>query len=143
MVLYAKDIVETEFLSMPRDLEVLAAAKAMKERRHGFVVVVSSVGRPEGIVTEWDLLARVVAEERDAAKVTLGDIMTPDLVYVDANDGIDKVAQIMAEKGIRRVLVLGKGQVVGVITAKTILVRLKDYVDNISSLIAGAHAPPY
>lgn len=142
MPLYAKDIVETDFISLPRETDALTAAKVMRDRRHGFVVV-SRDGTPEGIVTEWDYLARVVAESRDPAKVKLEDLMSGELVSVEAGDGIDKVAQIMAGKGTRRVLVTKGGKVLGVITERTILRRLKDYVDNVSSLIARAQAPPY
>ena len=80
----------------------------MKLNKHGFVVVVTAEGKPEGIVTEWDYLSKLVAEVKDPAKVTLGDIMSSDLITVKASDGIDYVAKLMAEKGIRRVLVLGK-----------------------------------
>src|SRR6267143_514630 len=65
MVLYAKDIVEAEFLTMPPRCSVLEAAKAMATRRHGFAIVMSPEGTPVGIVTEWDILAKVVAPGRD------------------------------------------------------------------------------
>src|SRR5207244_5357024 len=68
MVLYAKDIVEPEFLSMRPQTTLLEAAKVMADRHHGFVLVTSAEGRPIGIVTEWDLLAKVVAEGRDPAQ---------------------------------------------------------------------------
>ncbi len=141
MVLYAKDILEPEFLSMPPRTTVLEAAKTMAGRHHGFVIVASPPGTPIGIVTEWDILARVVAEGRDPATVRLEDIMTRGLVFVDANEGIDRVAQIMAEKGTRRVLVEKDGQVRGVIRVQTILARLRDYLDSISAQIARAQMP--
>src|SRR5207244_4315112 len=80
---------------------------------HGFVIVSAPAGRPVGIVTEWDIIAKVVAVGRDPAKVRLEELMSRPLVYVDAGDGIDRVAAIMAEKGIRRVLVEKDGQVLG------------------------------
>ncbi len=67
MVLYARDIVETEFLSMPPNRSVLDAAKAMAARRHGFVIVMSPEGTPIGIVTEWDVLAKWRKTERDGS----------------------------------------------------------------------------
>jgi len=68
--------------------------------------------------------------------------MSRPLVYVDAGDGIDRVAAIMAEKGIRRVLVEKDGQVLGVIRNQTIVRRMRDYIDAISSQIARAQLPP-
>lgn len=143
MVLVAKDIVEKDFLSLPRNTSALEAAQQMKAKSHGYVIIASGGGDPEGIVTEWDFLAKIVAEARDSARVTLGDIMTSDLVSVDANEGIDQVAQIMTQKGIRRVLVIKDHQVLGVITAKTMLSRLKEYIDKVSSQIARLQSPMY
>jgi IMP dehydrogenase len=141
MVLFAGDIVEKDFASLPRGATALEAAKEMKLNKHGFVVVVTAEGKPEGIVTEWDYLSKLVAEVKDPAKVTLGDIMSSDLITVKASDGIDYVAKLMAEKGIRRVLVLQEGRVVGIITSRTMLARMNDYVNRVSRQIARFQAP--
>jgi len=143
MVLVAKDIVEKDFLSLSRNTSALEAARHMKAKGHGFVIIASSGGVPEGIVTEWDFLAKIMAEGKDPAGVKLGDIMTSNLVSIDGNEGIDQVAQIMTQKGIRRVLVISDHKVLGVITAKTMLSRLKEYIDKVSSQIARLQSPMY
>lgn len=143
MVLYAKDIVDKEFLALPPSISALDAAKMMKEKRHGFVVVVGEEQKPQGMVTEWDYVEKIVAEERDSSKVTLGEIMTRNVITVNANDGIDAVAALMTEKKIRRVLVTQDGKVIGVITSRTIIGSLKDYVDHVSAQIARLQAPPF
>ncbi|TLZ75365.1 MAG: CBS domain-containing protein [Methanobacteriota archaeon] len=141
MVLYAKDILEPEFLSMRPQTSLLEAAKLMADRHHGFVIVTSPEGRPIGIVTEWDILAKVVAVARNPGQVPLEELMTRSLVYVDANEGIDRVAEIMADKGVRRVLVEKDGKVLGVIRAQTIVRRMRDYIDSVSAQIARAQLP--
>jgi signal-transduction protein with cAMP-binding, CBS, and nucleotidyltransferase domain len=141
MVLVAKDIVEKEFLSLSRETTALEGARQMKAKRHGYAIIASSTGSPEGIVTEWDYLSKIMAEGRDPSHVKLGDIMTSDLVSVDANVGLDQVAELMAHKGIRRVLVLKDHKVIGVITAAIMLSRLKEYVDKVSSTIARLQSP--
>ena len=143
MVLVAKDIVETGFLSMEQDATALEAAKQMQSNRHGFVVVVTADGKPVGIVTEWDYLSKLVAEGKDPAQVKLEEIMSRNLVTVKADDGIDYVAQLMAERGIRRVLVLQDGKILGTITARTMLARMKDYIDRISTQIARLQVPRF
>ncbi len=143
MVLVAKDIVEKDFLSLPKTTNALEAAREMKAKSHGYVIIASMGGSPEGIVTEWDYLAKIVAERKDPEKIHLAEIMSRDLVSVDANDGIDQVAQVMAQKGIRRVLVIKDSKVLGVITAKTMLSRLKEYVDRVSSQIARLQSPMF
>jgi CBS domain-containing protein len=142
MVLVAKDILEKDFLSMPEDTTLFQAAQRMKTSRHGFVIVANNDGKPVGIVTEWDIVSKLVAEGRDPKGVRLEELMTRDLVTVDPEDGIDKLSVFMATKGIRRVLVVDEGSVLGVITARTVLARLQDYVDMVSTQIARLHTPP-
>lgn len=143
MVLSAKDIVEKEFLTLGPETNALEASKLMIRQRHGFVVVVSPEGTPEGIVTEWDYLSKLTAQEKDPSKVTLRDIMSRDLVSVEAIEGLEHVAQLMADRGIRRLLVVQNGKVIGVITAKTILERLREYVTKVSTQIARLQSPPF
>ena len=143
MVLVAKDIVEKDFLSLPRNTTALEAARQMKAKSHGFVIIAAEAGSPEGIVTEWDYLAKIVAEARDPAKVRLSEIMSGELVAISPDEGLDQVAQVMAKKGIRRVLVIKDHKVLGVITAKTMLSRLKEYVDRVSSQIARLQSPMF
>jgi IMP dehydrogenase len=92
-------------------------------------------------VTEWDVLAKVVAEGRNPSATQLEDIMSRSLVSVGPNDGIDRVAQIMAEDGTRRVLVVKDGKMLGVILGRTILARMRDYIDSVSAQIARAQLP--
>src|SRR5256885_15388601 len=101
MVLYAKDIVETEFLSLPPGTSVFDAAKQMAREHQGFVIITSPAKGPVGIVTEWDVLAKVVAEGRDPDRGPRGDIMSTRLVSGDPNEGNDRVAQLMAGEGTR------------------------------------------
>jgi malate dehydrogenase (oxaloacetate-decarboxylating) len=140
MVLYARDIVETDFLALAPDMTVLQGAKAMKDSKHGFAVI-GQKEKPQGIVTEWDVLSQVVAEDRDPNKVTMGEIMSKDLVYVEGSTGLSTVSQLMTQKGVRRLLVEENGVVTGVITARIMLARMKDYVDKVSSQISRMQAP--
>jgi len=141
MVLVAKDIIEKDFLSMPEDTTLLHAAQQMRTSRHGFVIVVNSEEKPVGIVTEWDVISKVVAEGKDPRNVQLGEIMTRDLITVDPSVGIDELSEFMARKGIRRILVVRDGTVLGIITSRTVLARLKDYVDRVSTQVARLYNP--
>ena len=60
---------------------------------------------------------------------------------LDANEGIDRVAKLMAQDGTRRVLVTKDGKLLGVIRVQTILARMRDYIDSISAQIARAQLP--
>ncbi len=140
MVLYARDIVEKDFIVLNGKTSVFDAAVKMRDARHGYVIV-GSADKPEGIVTEWDIISKVVAENKNPVEVKLEDIMTRELVSVDAGEGIARLSKIMAEKGIRRILVTENGKLIGIISARTVLAKLEDYVDKISYQISRLQAP--
>lgn len=140
MVLYARDIVEKDFLSLSASTTILEGAKAMRNSKHGFAII-GTPEHPEGIVTEWDVVAKVVAEGRDPAKLTLGEIMSSDLLSVDASSGLSSVSQIMTERGVRRLLVKDGNHVIGFVTSKTMLAHMNEYVDKVSSQISRLQTP--
>lgn len=140
MVLFARDIVEKDFLTISADSSVLEGAKLMKNSRHGFAII-GTPSEPQGIVTEWDIVAKVVAEGWDAQKVTMGEIMTTELLSIEAGEGISEVSRLMTEKGVRRLLVKDGGKVTGFITSKTMLARMNDYVDKVSTQISRLQTP--
>jgi len=141
MVLTAKDVLEKSFLSLKASTSASEAARLMKSSHHGFVVVIDEKGKPIGIVTEWDYLSKVTGEGKDASRLTLEDLMTTNLVSVKAEESLDSVAQIMSEKGVRRLLVMQEGKVIGVVTARMVLGRLREHIDRVSSQIARLQAP--
>lgn len=142
MVLYAKDVIEPDFITLSRDTTALDAARIMKAKRHGFAVV-STEGKPEGIVTEWDYLSKIVAEGLDPTKVKLEQIMTIGVITVQATDSIEMLAKLMTERGVRRLIVVQDGRVIGAVTSRTVLARLEDYVNAVSNTIARLQMPPF
>ena len=140
MVLYAKDIVEKDFVSFSPDTTVLDGARAMKDAKRGFAVI-GTPDSAEGIVTEWDILSKVVAEGRDPQRVSMSEIMTTDILSIDGSAALSTVSQLMSEKGVRRVIVKDKAQVIGFITSKTMLARMNEYVDKISTQISRLQTP--
>lgn len=140
MVLYARDIVERDFLCLPPGKTIIEGAKAMKETRRGFAVI-GTLDAPQGVVTEWDILSRVVAEGLEPQKVTMGEIMSKDILSIDGAAALSAVSQLMSENGVRRLIVKEKGQVIGFITSKTMLRRMNEYVDRISTQISRLQSP--
>lgn len=141
MVLFAKDVAEPVFLSLPPETNALEAARKMKDKHQGYVIVVEG-DKPIGIVTEWDFLSKVVADGKDPSGMALTDLMTEGLISVPVGEGLESVARIMTERGVRRVLVMQKETVIGVITSRTILAHLDEYIDKVSVTIARLQAPP-
>ena len=138
MVLLAKNIMEASILALDDETDALTCARAMVAQRKGYAIVTH--GGPKavtGIVTEWDYLEKVVAARVDPALVKLKDLGSPTVHSCSPETPTDEVVTTMANLGIRRIVVRKGDQVVGVITAKNVLAIFRQYVDRVSSEIAG------
>jgi CBS domain-containing protein len=103
---------------------VQVAARTMRDRRVGALVVLRN-RRPVGIVTDRDLVLRVLAEGYDATSVRVERFVTCDPITVSLYDGIDTAAERMRRHGVRRLpLVDDRGEAVGIVTADDLLVLL-------------------
>lgn len=109
-----RDIMSAAPVCMAATQSVSAAAKAMKERGVGTVLVVSG-GRLEGLVTDRDITIRVLAEDRDPATTRLGDICTGELAVLRPDDDVQHAERLVRERAVRRLPVIADGVPVGVV----------------------------
>jgi len=116
---HVRDVMTTTVLTINPDASMQDAAKIMGERHVGSLVVVE-MDIPTGIVTERDLLTKVIASDRDSAKVKAREVMSTRLITVRPADTIKEAAQTMIQhKG--RLIVLKDGKVVGIITTSDLI----------------------
>jgi CBS domain-containing protein len=87
-------------------------------------VLVNVGGKTEGIITERDLIKRIIYEGRDPNKTRCGEIMSKPLITVDPDASIIKAITLMKEKGIRRVVVMKDNKAVGIVTEKELIRNL-------------------
>lgn len=98
------------------------AARLMKKRGTTSILVsAADSGTPVGIVTERDILYKVVAEGRGPYKVTLGEIMSSPLVTVPEDVTAREAIAIMRARSIRRIAVVSDSRVVGLLTLMSIV----------------------
>jgi CBS domain-containing protein len=90
------------------------AAKVMASEDVGSVPVVKD-GRLVGLVTDRDLVVRLLAEGRDPNSATLGEIASSDLETVSPDDDLDTVLRKMASSQVRRLPVVEGDQLVGIV----------------------------
>ena len=62
-MLFAKDIVDRGYISLREGTNAFEAARIMRERKHGYVIVAAEDGNPIGIVTEWDYVSKIEPKE--------------------------------------------------------------------------------
>ncbi|OGS95112.1 MAG: histidine kinase [Gallionellales bacterium RIFCSPLOWO2_02_FULL_57_47] len=117
----------------------LEAARLMRQHHVGDVVVVEDRGGvriPVGVVTDRDLVVEIMAPELDAATITVGDIMVPDLVTVKENTGMFEAIEYMRAKGVRRLPVVNdSGALVGILTLDDLLELLAEELLALAKLV--------
>ncbi len=135
MVLYARDIMKEYTFMMKEETTASQAAKIMSNDHVGFAIIERD-GKPIGMVTEWDFVNKIVSKDLNPKEVLLKDIMNTPLMSVDPKTPTDQVTVLMSKKGVRRLPVIENGKLIGVITSRDVLRIFKDYMDNLSDVIA-------
>ena len=123
-----RDIMAVSVVTIPPDATVLDVARMMTKMDIGSIVIVDRE-RPVGIVTEADITRRVIAKERDPKSTSVGEIMSSPLVHVTPNTPLTEAMRVMARSGIRRVAVLKKNSLAGIITSRDILQWSPELID--------------
>lgn len=104
-------------LTFPRDATVAAAVARMSELNFGSVIVVDADGKVEGLVTERDIMKRLVNQGRDPATTLLAEIMTSNPRIAREDDDILDWLRIMSNERFRRLPVVdAEGRIVAVMT---------------------------
>ena len=111
-----KDLMVTDVVTVERGTGVVDAAKRMIEEKKGPLPVVEG-DRVVAMVTDRDVIARVVAEGRDPNAASVDEIATSELVTARPEQDVDEARQLMAENELDRVLVTEEGdRLVGIIS---------------------------
>ena len=119
-----QSIPKRHVLSLGPQASVWEAACAMTRANCGSILVMEPPDRLMGIVTERDLMTRVLAKALDPEKTTVREIMTPNPVCVSPQTSVSDAVLIMIEKGFRHLPIVGPGsKIVGVFSVRDALPR--------------------
>jgi len=127
-----------EVVFATRTTTIMEAAQLMRRYHVGDLVVVDEIeGRrvPVGIVTDRDIVIKIIAESLSAQDFTAGDIMRPRLVSVPETEGVVTTIRLMRSHGIRRIPVTGQdGALVGIISADDLLDLLAEELSELAKV---------
>jgi len=111
-----KKIMTPEVERLPKDASIQEVAQKMKEIDVGMIPVYDG-DRLVGMVTDRDIILRVVAEEREAASTPAHVVMTPEVIYCFEDQTVEEAAQLMEQHQIRRLIVLNRDKrLVGIVS---------------------------
>jgi signal-transduction protein with cAMP-binding, CBS, and nucleotidyltransferase domain len=124
-----REAMSSPVVSVDENEDIVQVANKMREQKVGAVIVVNNSGNPVGIVTERDIVTRVVADGVDPNSLIAAKVMSSPLKMVEPNLKLMDAMKMMDKENIRRLGVIYKEELVGVITDRNILRLVPTIVD--------------
>ncbi len=127
--------------SVSPDASVLDALKVMAEKNTGAVLVTQGE-KVAGILSERDCVRKVELAGKTAQQAKVSEIMTSNVLYVEASQSIEECMAIMIDKNIRHLPVYENGKLQGIISVRDVLKQVVDYqkfmITQLEHYISGA-----
>ena len=127
--------------SVAPDATVLQALQLMADENTGAVLVMRGE-MVAGILSERDCIRKLDLAGKMAASTRVEEIMTSDVLYVEASQSLDECMAIMIDKNIRHLPVYENGKLIGVISVRDVLKEVVDYqqfmISQLEHYISGA-----
>jgi CBS domain-containing protein len=114
------DAMTSNVITADSNTTVADAAVLMSRFKIGSLVIKSETG-PQGLITESDIITKVVSKNILASEITIGQIMTKNLILIDPGSELNQAARLMAKNNIRRLPVVNNGNLVGILTSTDVL----------------------
>lgn len=133
------ELCNLEVVIAERDCTIFEAAKLMRNYNVGSLIIVekeNGLSRPVGIVTDRDLVIEVIALNIPLDSVTVGDVMSTDLISGRESDELWDTIQRMRMKGIRRIPVTDRaGNLLGIVSIDDVIELLSEELLSLSRII--------
>lgn len=110
------EIMNTGIISVAPDESVAYTSRLLSRHNIGSVPVCTSDGTLKGIVTDRDIVLRVVAADNDPHSTPVSEIMSHSVITVEPDADVKKVSKLMSLSQVRRLPVVNNGKVVGIIS---------------------------
>ncbi len=134
-IVLVRDVMTKNVKVVRPDSSVKEVVAAMNKFDIGSVVVVQSQ-RPVGVITEKDILKRVVEPGLTPETLTAKQVMSSPVITIDENASINEAAKLMAKKGVKRLLVMrNNDELAGIITFSDIVAKVPDMLSLLEELV--------
>ena len=138
--LKVEDVMVKEVITIDENSTVKEAAEIMNKFEIGCLIAIRK-GKAIGIITERDLLKRVVAEAKDANKTKVKDVMSSPLVVVEPSMDLEEAVRLMFQMKIKKLPVVDGKRLVGLVSL-TDIARFQPQVIKILKQLAMRQATP-
>jgi CBS domain-containing protein len=128
--------------TLPPEATCQEAAALMRDENVG-AIVVAEESRPLGVVTDRDLVVRVIAAGADATRVLVREVMTGEPIFVSGERSLEQAIAAMRDLAIRRVpIVDANGKLRGLVSMDDLLVLLAEQFSDLAHTIRKEIEPP-
>lgn len=135
-IMSIKNLAKHKVISVNLEMNVDEIAKIMKEHNIGNVVVVNEDNKPMGIITDRDIIIKVIADGINPAEIQAGYIMTSNILVLDEYTPIQQVLEMMSAKGVRRAPIINSyGILVGIISADDLAILIAEELETYGKLL--------
>ena len=129
--MFVKEVMKKDIKTVSSKHNVFDAAKIMADNDIGSLVVVDDVLK--GIVTERDVLNKIVAKDKNPKDVKVGEIMTRNVISIGPDKDMEVACDLMAKHRIKRLPVVFGDEVVGIITSTDVVAMLSSVIKEVYS----------
>jgi CBS domain-containing protein len=129
-----RDIMNSPVITAGPRESIVDIASKMKEHNIGSVIITDNE-KPVGIVTDWDVVSKVVAKNLEPSSVDAGKVMQS-IHTVEASEGITEAARILRKNNIKRLGVVYKDRLAGIISSSDVIAVTPELVDVVSEKAA-------
>jgi len=140
MSLNVEDVMVEKVVTVETDATVQEAVDLMNKHEIGCLIVVLR-GKPVGIITERDMLKRVLAKSKDPEKIKVSEIMSAPLIVGKPEMEVENAVKLMFKSKIKKLPVIQRGRLVGLVTL-TDLTRFQPHMIRILKKLSVAELPP-
>ena len=130
MAFRVKDYMIKDMPTIDGEASAFEACKIMTGKQEAYLIVFRG-GQPEGIVTEGDLMRKIVGEQRDASATKVSEIMSAPLITVNPDEIVTVAVKMMVDRNVRRLPVVRDGTLYGVFTMREMMRHFNEYNDRI------------
>lgn len=128
-------LIRRPVVTLPPEATCQEAAKVMRDEGIG-AVVVADAGKPLGIVTDRDLVVRVLAAAEEADKLLLREVMSGEPIFLGSDRNLDQLISTMRDLGVRRIPVVdAEGQLEGLVALDDLLILLSDQLAGLGQAV--------
>jgi len=139
MSIETHDVMVEKVITTKTEATVEDAIKLMNKHEIGCLVIVEN-GRPVGIITERDLLKRVLSKSKELRNMKVMEIMSKPLISIGPNMEIEEAAKLMYKKKIKKLPIVERGKLLGLVTLTDIL-RIQPQLIRMYKIFSSDLAP--